>query len=856
MKSIYNPFDNKWQRDTLAEISKHDVVYRSPVLDSTYGLPIGDGDTGCLLWLSEDGLQIQINKTDLWDDTTHTELDGCSCYEENLTSLRHAARLFINFNMPCFELLYQKDYEARLSLSNATVTINSKTPFSEVDISAFASTDQKVTVLECDFASEQEVPVEIGVERWGSRNMWFWYSHMLRNPEVGLDGTQIKTEDNRICIIQRLNTMSFCVGVHIISNNKCDTSRVHNHKSKFSLNSYKNMGFKLYITVEVSITAEEAEQNARKNLDKAIRSENIYTEHCNAWKEFWEKSFISIPDDFIENLWYLNLYYANSECKGKYPPHFCNGIWSFYRDFVPWNFYFHYNMQLHNFPLHTANHPELLENYYEFKRNQLPNAIDFCTKHKGVTGAFYTDVYDRNGKNMLDTANNCTCGAQVAMDMWKHYKYTNDERFLNEIALPVMKSVGEFYINMLKKGDDGVYHIYATQAYESSPLLDDSITDLSMIRALFAALVRILPDNEGTIFSEILNNLAPFHYLPLENDEIDGNILTQGLGKGSFVKENNILSIGKLSDTENWIRRSYGNPNRDSIPGFPDTELSPLFPSGAVGLSNKGGDIYEALVNQVRIHCETIPPSSTEENADMTGGKGLCMGWCMTPIYLARLGLAKELKKQLEQTAGTWIIFPQGFGIYGPYKVFNGDNNLRWKKNNVRDVLTDEIIHLPAWNFRHFDYETLPIIATAVNEMLLQSYDGIIRLFPAVFRNDTVMFSLLAEGGFLINAEQNTDGFLVSIESIFGKECHIKLPSEYENIFCYQIVRTKAYKRGFTSIRNDLETILSIPIEKCQRYVICSYEIEKTGKDQYFPPKRNNDVKFYQKSKLGEERMF
>ena len=182
---------------------------------------------------------------------------------------------------------------------------------------------------------------------------------------------------------------------------------------------------------------------------------------ASEWKNFWDKSFISLPDesDYWENLWYLNLYYANSQMRGKYPAHFCNGIWGFYHDFVPWNHFFHYNMQLATFPLEAAGHSELLETYYNFRFNQLPEAKEFARLVHNKNGAFYTDVCDRLGRNDMQTVHNCTCSPQLAMMLYNHYLYSLDKNYLYEKALPLMKATGEFYLDMLTMGDDGYYHI-------------------------------------------------------------------------------------------------------------------------------------------------------------------------------------------------------------------------------------------------------------------------------------------------------------------------------------------------------------------------------------------------------------
>ena len=85
--------------------------------------------------------------------------------------------------------------------------------------------------------------------------------------------------------------------------------------------------------------------------------------------------------------------------KGKYPAHFCNGIWGFYYDFVPWIYFFHYNMQLATIPLEAAGHPNCLETYYNFRISQLPQAQHFARKIKGTSGAFYTRRLRQPRKN-------------------------------------------------------------------------------------------------------------------------------------------------------------------------------------------------------------------------------------------------------------------------------------------------------------------------------------------------------------------------------------------------------------------------------------------------------------------------
>jgi hypothetical protein len=64
-----------------------------------------------------------------------------------------------------------------------------------------------------------------------------------------------------------------------------------------------------------------------------------------------------------------------------------------------------------------------------------------------------------------------------------------------------------------------------------------------------------------------------------------------------------------------------------------------------------------------------------------------------------------------------------------------------------------------------------------VNEMLLQSHDGIIRVFPAVEENFTGLFTLYAAAGFKVSSEMSEgDIRYVHIKSEFSRVCKIEMP--------------------------------------------------------------------------------
>ena len=68
MKTSFDINRQRWLCRTTDFLPKHDLYFGTPVNSPMAGLPIGDGDTGSLIWLKRDGLHININKSDLWQD--------------------------------------------------------------------------------------------------------------------------------------------------------------------------------------------------------------------------------------------------------------------------------------------------------------------------------------------------------------------------------------------------------------------------------------------------------------------------------------------------------------------------------------------------------------------------------------------------------------------------------------------------------------------------------------------------------------------------------------------------------------------------------------------------------------------
>ncbi len=837
MKTNFDPKSASWKKTTTAILPKHDLFFGSPICEPRAGIPLGDGDTGSLLWFEKDGIHININKCDLWSDSTWDNEVCCSGQEENLTCVKHGGEITLKFSAPILDYYYQKKFETRLSLADASVYMDTETPFGKIKCKMFSSAEHKVTVIDMKVGYSEEDSPELTLKRWGSRTFWRWYSQQKFAPEIGLDGTNSFAENNRLYITQDIGTTKFCIGLALVSKNDIRSRRKNSHECCIGFESSKDHEFTVYYTVRLGKDVEDAKQNCADVLDKAIEfgKDAIYSDHKEAWASFWNKSNISISDDYVENLYYHYLYIMNSESRGEYPPHFTSGLWGFNHDFVSWVYYFHYNIQHMYAPLDAAGHGELGKCYYDLRKNGLATAYRYAKEIKGKNGSFLHDVTDRYGRGATYDSLNCTPGAQVAMQMWHHWKHTGDEFFLKEYVLPQMKGVTEFYLDMFEKGEDGKYHIYNTTMYEGNRPTDDTLTDIVMVKDVFSAYRDFADPEMKKHMDDVLSNLPELPIMPLDEHDWDGEVFTFGIGKGRKpFGDNTVFSCGFRDGKP--IRNSHGDPACHEY-GFPDIELSPLYPAGIFGLKDKGTPDFDRMLNDLMIH-----------------GSVAGMHWNMIPIYLARMGLAEELKECLRERIDTFQSFNNGFGAEQeeegckyPYQGKEWDNvhNVDTKNNTkVRNDL-----------FAHFDFEMGPILAQGVNDSLLQSHEGLLRLCPAVCKEDAVSFTLYAEGGFKVVAEVSADSYLVTVDSLRGEGLFLKLP-EYSDL-----TKLHSYVKASGScslvpvevnkVIMGREEVLSFNLNKGDMLLLSSVDISELEYSVQETAAPNSDMKECGKSMLG-----
>jgi hypothetical protein len=153
------------------------------------------------------------------------------------------------------------------------------------------------------------------------------------------------------------------------------------------------------------------------------------------------------------------------------------------------------------------------------------------------------------------------------------------------------------------------------------------------------------------------------------------------------------------------------------------------------------------------------------------------------------------------------------------------------------------------WPFRHMGMESMSVLACAMNESLLQSYDGVLRVAPAALATGQARFTLHAEGGFIVSSEVE-DGApkWISIDSALGGDCALANPWKEAHI----------YREG-SHMRGDSEQVVHLATAAGERWLLvptpvvaAAWMVERV---EYAP---NDGAKLSPDgwAQLGLERMF
>ena len=829
LKNLVLPAESHFKVDP-AYVSRHDVVYLTPNFGPYEGFPMGNGDLGGMIWTKNEGIEIQVNKSNAYD----RRADGHA-------TLKSLGRLNIRLGVPCFEWLDLDDFEGRLSLHDATVRYKSETKYIKTKIEAMTCANQNIWMITCEaemLNSLLDTPtVSVDFERYGSRTLGSFKGGWgpAKVEDFGNPKTTIMDKD--IVLTESFKDIGFAVAVRVLG---ADTKARLLNKRRGSIDF--KLSSKQKITVLLSaITSEESSkplEASRKMLD-GITLKNldaVKQTHNQWWNDFWNRSFVHIGDDYLENLYHIRRYLMAAGSRAEYPIIYHAGLWQWNRDVRNWGALMGWNQLNTYVGLHAQNDCDLMLPHIGLYWRLFPKAKAFANKIFGVKDALYMgephsvrgwSAYTQSEDNR-GHRNNFTVIPHITRFFMMQYEFTQDTDFLKIYTYPYAKAAGEMYVQYLKWDDKaGRYTIFPAKPYECGygVLLKDTITDLSMIRYLFPRLIK---------YSEVLgvdaDKREKWQHI-LDNLWEPPTIVFEGVG--TIYAEAYDENGNGWPGTDNKYDRRYHFSAGSAL----------AFPGDLIDLDDKGTEPFNILNRFLDLH----PDYKTAISMD--------------PIVAARLGNTERMLWLIDNAVKYSQPYPQGLMYNMNWSSVGSD---RMKKDReltedkddawlAADYLYDLRTLNNAGNRRQpgcqMGMEPLCIQAAAVNEMLLHSHDGKVRVFPAVPNEWEAAFILRASGGFMVSSskEKNKEPDHVFVTSTVGNDFKMVNPWKTDKLK----VKTKDGKPVDFDLKND---IIAFETKADTAYRITPQGTEL--KQKTFESKPNKAAKHRGYTVIGKDRDF
>jgi alpha-L-fucosidase 2 len=429
------------------------------------------------------------------------------------------------------------------------------------------------------------------------------------------------------------------------------------------------------------------------------------------WEDYWSRSGVALEDEFLECIWYRNLYFF--QCSVK-PEATCPGLfanWSYGKIGSEWHgdYHMNYNTQQPFWLAFSSNHVDKHLAYVNMVDHVLPVSRKWAQEYYGLRGAYYPHSAYPVEMNMMPYPvphwgwEVCETPWTV-QSLWWHYLYTMDKIFLADRAFTPIKEAVLFMVDYMKRPDahgeawgDDRYHIFPTvvpELYELTPGFkknSDCIVDLTLTKFLFRAFLEAcevlgLNGAEAELLAEVRDILGKFPDYPTAESQ-RGTVFVSVSGEDPEVV--------------------YNVPNG----------ISTVFPGEDHGL-HSSPEHYQIAVNSYLNHRNE-------------GGNELVF----LNLAGARLGQLdlERFKRQIE-----YCLLPNG----------TCTDKLLESGGRYSDTTPFEYMGQMGIWFENF---ALPVV---INECLMQSYNGIIRFFPNWSLNKQAEFrTLRAVGGFLVSAK-------------------------------------------------------------------------------------------------------
>ena len=679
---------------SLCKVSPSDGDLSFAALAPTWdeGIPLGNAEVGALVWQKDSALRLSLDRTDLWDLRSNDSLMGSNFHFEWVKE-----HIRSNNYLPV-----QRKMDDTYILS----PVPSKIPGAalEFPIQSLGKPESVHLYLNnalCEVKWKNGVVMQTFVHAKEPVG-WFVFKNAGKDFEPKIIAPRYQNasnvEKNNSHAGQDLQRLGYAQGEILRKGNSYVYHQPGSDNYYYDVAvTWKHEGDDIYGTWSVtsSLTDAHAADEIAEAMDRGVDTD--YTHHMQFWNAYWSKSSVSLPDAVLQKQYDNEMYKFGSATRENSNPISLQAVWTADNGKLPpWKGDYHHdlNTQLSYWPTYIGNHLTEGLGYLNTLWNQREVYKKYTRQYFETDGLNVPGVATLQGEPMggwIQYSMSQTVGAWLAQHFYLHWKYSADREFLKERAYPFIKDVAVCLEQLTYVTKDGV----RTFEFSSSPEIFDN-----SIRAWFKDVTNY--DLSLTTFlfraaAELATELN------LSDEASHWNELAQQLPELD-LDEDGALTFAK------------GFPYRESHRHF--SHAMAIHPLGIVDWSDgeKSQNIIKATIKKL----EDVGPAY----------------WC--GYSYSWIGNMYARMFDGDKAAEALKTFAECFCLSNTFHA-NGDQTNTGKS---------------AFTYRPFTLEGNFAFAAGIQEMLLQSHTGIIRVFPAIPKDwkDASFKDLRAMGAFLVSA--------------------------------------------------------------------------------------------------------
>lgn len=484
------------------------------------------------------------------------------------------------------------------------------------------------------------------------------------------------------------------------------------------------------ISSEYPGTAKQVKAEEKTLAAMSTGYSDEFINHSGWWMDFWLRSGISLPDSILNKQWYMEMYKLGAATGNGAPPISLQAVWTADNGKLPpWKGDFHndLNTQLSYWPSYSSNHLTQEIGFITWLENNKPEFEKYTRDYFQVSGLNVPGVATLTGQPMggwIQYSFGPTVSAWLAHHFYLHWRYSMDKSFLEKDAYPWIREVATY-------------------------LEDISVMDSNGIRRL--------PLSSSP---EINNNSREAWFTDITNFDL-------GLVRWTFEKTSEMaLALDRKEEAKHWnsILSQWPMFDIDPETGFTFVKGKPYneshrhfshqiayHPLGLIDMSK--GERDQQIIRNTIATLDKVGPD----------------WWC--GYSYSWLGNIKARAFDGKGAAEALSIFARDFCFENSFHV-NGDQSHTGKSK---------------FTYQPFTLEGNFAFASGIQDMLIQSHTGVVRLFPAVPEEwkDIRFTTLRTEGAFLVSAKMEKGSVtLVNIESENGGEIKLVNPFDKASFNC------------------------------------------------------------------------